>query len=228
MFIAMLPDCRLIDGMVSAFAAGKVQAAQAGEQTAARRRPGFWHGVDQRALQAGDEEKRPDTGLAVRVGYERNADAGGHAHRQSVGYVPERGEGAAGMRFHRGGGYAGDDEPAEHFEIRKPMVSYYEHNKRQRGGEILVPAAGGGIRRSGHGCGDARYFRSGGGTWWRSVMTRGYRSRLFPAPARWSLRWPCPACLPGALPLRASSASTSAAAGASGGPAAGAANHGVL
>ena len=24
-----------------------------------------------------------------------------------------------------------------HFEIRKPMVSYYEHNKRQRGGEIL-------------------------------------------------------------------------------------------
>ncbi len=24
-----------------------------------------------------------------------------------------------------------------HFEIRKPLVSYYEHNKRQRGGEIL-------------------------------------------------------------------------------------------
>lgn len=44
MFIAMLPDCRLIDGMVSAFAAGKVQAAEAGEQTAAGGAPAFGTG----------------------------------------------------------------------------------------------------------------------------------------------------------------------------------------
>ena len=25
-----------------------------------------------------------------------------------------------------------------HFGVRKPLVSYYEHNKRQRGGEILT------------------------------------------------------------------------------------------
>lgn len=82
-----------------------------------------------------------------------------------------------------------------HFEIRKPLVSYYEHNKRQRGGEILsrLQAGESAVLVTDAGC---PLFPIRGRNWWRSVMTRGYRSRLFPAPARWSLRWPLsgPAC----------------------------------
>lgn len=66
---------------------------------------------------------------------------------------PRGGEGAAGMRFHRGGDTRVTMNLLNHFEIRKPLVSYYEHNKRQRGGEILSRLQAGESARSGHGCG---------------------------------------------------------------------------
>ena len=42
-----------------------------------------------------------------------------------------------------------------HFGVSRPLISYFEH---------LRPAAGGGKRRAGHRCGDARHLRPRGGS----------------------------------------------------------------
>ena len=49
-----------------------------------------------------------------------------------------------------------------HFGIKKPLVSYFEHNRRERGD--LRPPAGRGGRRSGHRRGYARRLRSRAGS----------------------------------------------------------------
>lgn len=69
-----------------------------------------------------------------------------------------------------------------HFEIRKPLVSYYEHNKRQRGGEILsrLQAGESAVLVTDAGC---PLFPIRGRNWWRSVMTRGYRVTVVPGPS---------------------------------------------
>ena len=46
-----------------------------------------------------------------------------------------------------------------HFEIKKSMVSYHEHNLRERGEMILSRILAG---ESCFGCGDALYLRPGG------------------------------------------------------------------
>lgn len=51
-----------------------------------------------------------------------------------------------------------------HFEIKKPLVSYFEHNKRPEGRADLRPPGGRGIRRPGQRRGDARHLGSGGGS----------------------------------------------------------------
>lgn len=50
-----------------------------------------------------------------------------------------------------------------HLGIKKPMISYYEHNLREKGEIILSPAAGRGELRHRHRRGDALYFRPWGG-----------------------------------------------------------------
>lgn len=40
-----------------------------------------------------------------------------------------------------------------HFGIHKPLVSYYEHNKRDRGAQLIARAGGRGKRGAGQRCG---------------------------------------------------------------------------
>ncbi len=67
-----------------------------------------------------------------------------------------------------------------HFEIKKPCVSYYEHNKYASGEKIV-----------------ARLLAS--------APSRASTCRSSPARARPSRRWPCPACRPSSFASRASS-----------------------
>lgn len=51
-----------------------------------------------------------------------------------------------------------------HFGVKKPLVSYYEHNKRTRGEALCARLLAGGERGAGQRRGDACYLRSRGGS----------------------------------------------------------------
>ena len=81
-----------------------------------------------------------------------------------------------------------------HFGVKKPLVSYFEHNKRDHGEKILARL------EAGENC---ALVSTPANCWWRSVRSAGSRCWWCPGPARWFPRWQSPAFRPGALPLRA-------------------------
>ena len=57
---------------------------------------------------------------------------GRHADRQPGGHERARGAHPAGGGLHRRRGHPGDLKLLNHFAIKKPMLSYHEHNARRR------------------------------------------------------------------------------------------------
>ena len=70
--------------------------------------------------------------------YDGNTLCGRHADRQPFGFFPPRGGDAGSRGLHRGGGHARHPEAAEPLRVKKPLVSYFEHNKRDHGEKILA------------------------------------------------------------------------------------------
>lgn len=76
-----------------------------------------------------------------------------------------------------------------HFEIKKPMVSYYEHNLREKG-EYILSRIMAGESCACHGCGNALYLGSRRGSV-RLAAQAGVGSRCRSRPCR---RCVCPRC----------------------------------
>ena len=95
--------------------------------------------------------------------YERNTVSGGHTHRQSGGLLPPAAETLEAVDFIAAEDTRVSVKLLNHFQIKKPLVSYHEHNHITAGQSILRRLLAGESCGPGDGCRHAGHLRPGGG-----------------------------------------------------------------